>query len=219
MSMLEKADEILEDIDLKNDTGLEGDSYFVLKKEEKPVLGVNHLQKTYIAQGLTKLASDFNKKEAYSVMPAGTCFQLVQGCVDDMLNLSYTGWISNRELILSSGVVIPRPRVSDVNGELKYVLDAQLVASEGRLKPLRNSNIVEVKLKSGDKASETLSGAGCFNTGFKPLDNVIDGGLNFDNGLAVPFVKLMPDNKIYISSTSPLNVIDKSFAVFEKEKL
>jgi len=171
MTNIDEANQILDKVKLP--TGEE--DWFVLKyKDGKFVPNTSHPQQVYMGQELTKQVFGKTGKR-FTVMPVQDSYDLMHSD-EEYKRHGVEGWFHDGELFLESGLLIPEPQVRDVEGELKYILEAQMMASEGRLKPIKSDKAVEVKINKND-VIDTLVRAGRMK---EPTHKVYRDSMSFD---------------------------------------
>lgn len=128
-----------------------------------------------MSQEITKEV--FGKGKArYAVISTQKSYDLVHSD-EEYKKYAVDGWMHNRELLLESGLLIPDPTVRDIGSELKYILNEQMMASEGKLKPVKSDKVIPLKI-DGNDAIGTLVGAGVMK---EPTHKVYRGSVYFDN--------------------------------------
>lgn len=172
MTDLDEANQLLDKTQLpKGD-----ESWFILNnKDGEKVTRTNHAQQVYMGQELSKQVFG-NTGKRYAVMPVQDSYDLMHSD-EKFKKLMEDYWIHNRELFLGSGLLIPDPQVRDIGGELKYILNSQMTASEGRLKPIKSDKVLEVKINKDD-VIKTLVDAGVMK---EPTHKVYRGSMSFDD--------------------------------------
>jgi len=175
MTIIDETNQILDKVQLpKGD-----EDWFILKdKNGEKITRTSHTQQTYMGQEITKEV--FGKgKGKYAVASTQKSYDLMHSD-EKFKKLMEEYWAHNRELLLKSGLLIPDPQVRDVGGELKYILETQMMASEGKLKPIKSDKAIEVKINKND-AIDTLVKAGVMK---EPTHKVYRGGVYFEDGLS-----------------------------------
>jgi len=206
MTDIDEANQILDKVQLP--TGEE--SWLVLKyKDGSNVTKTSHTQQVYMGQELSKQVFG-NTGKRFAVMPIQDSYDLMHSD-EKYKKYAIEGFSHNRELFLESGLLIPDPQVRDVGGELKYILEAQMMASEGRLK---SDKVVEVKINKSD-VIDTLVRAGAMK---EPTHKVFRTKMFFNNdGLASLGSGWDRRRECFFASTyGPSHGYDYDFAAFER---
>jgi hypothetical protein len=214
MTIIDETNQILDKVQKPS-----GDERWVILKNKngERTTRTTHPQQIYMSQELTKEV--FGKGNArYGVISTQKSYNLVH--CDEMYKRHATdGWMHNMELLLESGLLIPDPEVRDIGGELKYILNSQMMASEGRLKPIKSGKVIEVKIDRND-AIRTLVRAEVMR---EPAQKVYSDDIVFDDDGLSSFRSSCRPNlstviKIYFraGSDKPSDKSPNGFAVLEK---
>jgi len=210
MIPVEEANVILED--MYKPSGDE-DWFIAYRKHPERFRGFNienlrHLTEVYLAQMITKEVLG-NVNERYTVMPVQAAIDLLYS--DKKFKKDACYWFHNRELILESGLIIPDPRAKVYEGRLEYMVE--MTADEGKLKPLKPSDVIKVKIDTNDIV-ETLVNAGVMK---KPDHKILSEGIHFKDGLSVPISSWDRDKRRFeVSSIGPLRGSKYQLGVFKK---